>query len=191
VVAVELVLEQRGVDQLARQQTPHLLDAARFVGGRPSPRLSPVLLDGVGEQALEGRRLGGHRGAQDGQAAGRQRPCLVEHELIEPQVCRHVAAHRGVERDAVARRVPRLDEHRDRRRAGALLAHRQHLDPVPDPFVDRVGEGVEVFDVADGVVPFHPVQALEDRPRYLRRARLQALGQQGATVTNPPRPTIE
>jgi hypothetical protein len=65
-----------------------------------------------------------------------------------------------------------------------------HLDPVPDTFVDGVGQGLEVFDVADGGVLFHPMETLDDRPRDLRGMRLQALGQQGATHSNPLRPTI-
>jgi hypothetical protein len=34
------------------------------------------------------------------------------------------------------------------------------------------------------------VEAIEDRAADLGRARFQALGQQGAIVSNPPRPTV-
>jgi hypothetical protein len=56
--------------------------------------------------------------------------------------------------------------------------------------LDGVGQGLQVFDVADGVVLFHPVQAIDDRPRDLGGTCLQALDQQGATLSNPLRPTI-
>jgi hypothetical protein len=76
------------------------------------------------------------------------------------------------------------------RLSGALLADGDYLDPVPDPFADGVGQGLAVFDVADGGVLFHPVVALDDRPHDLGSERLQAFGQQGATLSNPLRPTI-
>lgn len=69
---------------------------------------------------------------------------------------------------------------------GALLAYRQDFDAVPDSSVDGGGERFEVFDVASGVLRFHPVEAIEDL-RVISGARAARRSAQRARPSAAPR----
>jgi len=101
-----------------------------------------------------------------------------------------VAAERQLQRDPVARRASGLGEQGERHVAGALLADCDDLDPVTDPRPHGRVQGREVLGVAHRALPLQRLKAVEDPTRDLRGARPEAVGQQGALISIPPRLTL-
>ena len=123
-VDIEVIGQRSGIDELARQESLDVLQAALAGAPRPPRGLASMLLADNGDEAVEESGLGAQQAPQ--LAFREQTGARLEEEVAEDRVSGEVAAQDGVQADAVTGREPGLDRQgrRDRRRSPLLAPDR-------------------------------------------------------------------